>query len=114
MSFLRNSSHRRFNPLTRDWVLVSPQRTNRPWQGQTKRQVETAVPAYDANCYLCPGNPRANGERNPAYTSVFAFDNDFAALAAGRANRTKSNEGGLLVARRRSRRLPSDLLLAAP
>lgn len=98
MNILRNSSHRRFNPLTRDWVLVSPQRIDRPWRGQTESRVETAVPTYDADCYLCPGNPRANGERNPSYTSIFAFDNDFAALRPD-APTGEVNEGGLLMAR---------------
>jgi UDPglucose--hexose-1-phosphate uridylyltransferase len=72
--------HRRFNPLTREWVLVSPQRTQRPWQGQVEpTPSESSVP-FDSNCYLCPGNARAGGVRNPHYTNTFVFDNDFAAL----------------------------------
>jgi UDPglucose--hexose-1-phosphate uridylyltransferase len=72
--------HRRFNPLTRDWVLVSPHRTQRPWQGQTEREPEERELRYDPHCYLCPGNERAGGARNPQYDSTFSFDNDFAAL----------------------------------
>jgi UDPglucose--hexose-1-phosphate uridylyltransferase len=72
--------HRRFNPLTREWVLVSPHRTQRPWQGQTEDEAPTRQPDYDPECYLCPGNARAGGVRNPAYTSTFVFENDFAAL----------------------------------
>ena len=74
------SPHRRYNPLMDEWVLVSPQRTQRPWQGQVEKTNPHPRPTYDANCYLCPGNLRAGNERNPAYTSTFAFTNDFAAL----------------------------------
>ena len=77
---IREVPHRRFNPLTRDWVLVSPHRTQRPWQGQTERQPEERELRYDPHCYLCPGNERAGGARNPQYDSTFVFDNDFAAL----------------------------------
>jgi UDPglucose--hexose-1-phosphate uridylyltransferase len=76
----RNASHRRFNPLRRDWVLVSPHRTQRPWQGQTEDLAAPPALAYDPACYLCPGNMRAGGVHTPAYTSTFVFDNDFAAL----------------------------------
>jgi len=72
--------HRRFNPLTREWVLVSPQRTERPWQGQVERATREAQVGFDPKCYLCPGNVRAGGVGNPAYTTTFIFDNDFAAL----------------------------------
>ncbi len=77
---LRQVPHRRYNPLTREWVLVSPHRAKRPWQGQVERLPAEERPAYDPTCYLCPGNERAGGKRNPPYTSTFAFDNDFSAL----------------------------------
>jgi UDPglucose--hexose-1-phosphate uridylyltransferase len=72
--------HRRFNPLTREWVLVSPHRTLRPWQGQTEDDAAVHQPDYDPQCYLCPGNARAGGLKNPDYTATFVFDNDFATL----------------------------------
>ena len=77
---LSDYSHRRYNPLTREWVLVSPHRAKRPWQGQMEKPPTERAPAYDPNCYLCPGNLRANGEHNPAYKATFAFDNDYPAL----------------------------------
>lgn len=75
-----NSPHRRFNPLTNDWVLVSPQRTQRPWLGQVEKTPAEHLPQYDPTCYLCPGNERAGGFKNPPYTSTFVFDNDYSAL----------------------------------
>lgn len=72
--------HRRFNPLTGQWVLVSPHRTKRPWQGQVEKPPPEERPAYDPNCYLCPGNSRAGGQINPEYSSTYVFENDFAAL----------------------------------
>lgn len=72
--------HRRFNPLTREWVLVSPHRAKRPWLGQVEKTPPENLPAYDPTCYLCPGNERVGGVQNPAYPSTFAFDNDFSAL----------------------------------
>ena len=75
-----DSPHRRFNPLTRDWVLVSPHRARRPWLGQVEKTPPENLPQYDPACYLCPGNERAGGVNNPPYTGTFVFDNDFAAL----------------------------------
>jgi UDPglucose--hexose-1-phosphate uridylyltransferase len=72
--------HRRFNALTGDWVLVSPHRTQRPWLGQREKTAEEVRPAYDPQCYLCPGNHRAGGAVNPDYKDTFVFTNDFAAL----------------------------------
>jgi UDPglucose--hexose-1-phosphate uridylyltransferase len=72
--------HRRRNMLTGEWLLVSPQRTARPWQGQVEAVPPEQRPAYDPTCYLCPGNTRAGGARNPAYTGTFVFENDYAAL----------------------------------
>ncbi|MFA6110523.1 MAG: UDP-glucose--hexose-1-phosphate uridylyltransferase [Candidatus Latescibacterota bacterium] len=72
--------HRRYNPLSGHWVLVSPHRTRRPWQGKQESPAASRRPAYDPRCYLCPGNERAGGARNPAYAETFVFENDFAAL----------------------------------
>ncbi len=72
--------HRRFNPLLREWVIVSPQRTRRPWQGKVEETARTTPVQFDPECYLCPGNNRAGGQRNPEYKSTFAFDNDYPAL----------------------------------
>lgn len=76
----KNHPHRRYNPLLDEWVLVSPQRANRPWQGQTEKVAEKKLPVHDPNCYLCSGNVRVNGERNPDYKGVFVFENDFGSL----------------------------------
>ncbi len=72
--------HRRLNALNGEWVLVSPHRVHRPWQGQLEHVFDDVPSAYDPRCYLCPGNQRAEGKRNPAYDSTFVFTNDFAAL----------------------------------
>lgn len=94
---LKKDPHRRFNPLIREWVLVSPHRTDRPWQGQVEEVSTEILPDYDPSCYLCPGNARAGGVRNPRYESTFVFDNDFAALKAD-TPRDKTNEEGLIIA----------------
>jgi UDPglucose--hexose-1-phosphate uridylyltransferase len=94
-----SSPHRRFNPLTREWVLVSPHRTERPWQGQTEPPEQQSSQPYDPNCYLCPGNTRAGGARNPSYSQTFVFDNDFAALQPDTSPAQVDIEGrGILVA----------------
>jgi UDPglucose--hexose-1-phosphate uridylyltransferase len=94
---LTKHPHRRFNALTREWVLVSPQRTDRPWQGQTEEVHDEPLPQYDPDCYLCPGNKRAGGVTNPNYISTFVFENDFAALKLD-TPADSSNQAGLLVA----------------
>jgi UDPglucose--hexose-1-phosphate uridylyltransferase len=97
-SDLASQPHRRLNPLTREWVLVSPHRSERPWQGQVESLPMETPPTYDPNCYLCPGNARAGGVRNPSYTQTFVFDNDFAALKPD-TPAAEVEEKGLLVAR---------------
>lgn len=75
-----NVPHRRRNALTGEWVLVSAERTSRPWQGSLEAPAAEARPGYDPGCYLCPGNTRATGDTNPAYDATFVFTNDYAAL----------------------------------
>ncbi len=77
---LQDYSHKRYNILTGEWVLVSPHRAKRPWQGQNEAIANENRPLYDPSCYLCAGNTRINGENNPDYKDVFVFTNDFAAL----------------------------------
>ena len=93
---LRSEPHRRFNVLLDDWVLVSAGRTRRPWQGRRETASSDGLPAFDPSCYLCPGNVRANGERNPVYESTFVFTNDFSALRPETS--TERIEEGLLRA----------------
>ncbi len=95
---LSQGSHRRLNPLTGEWVLVSPHRTQRPWLGQVEAAAAEAQPAYDPSCYLCPGNERARGVHNPKYDSTFVFDNDFPALLFDTPN-SELNEEDLIVAK---------------
>ena len=77
---LQDYSHKRYNILTGEWVLVSPHRAKRPWQGQNEEVFKEKRPSHDASCYLCAGNIRINGEQNPKYKDVFVFTNDFSAL----------------------------------
>ncbi len=77
---LKSQPHRRYNPLLNEWILVSPQRASRPWQGQQEKTSSHVNPKYDSGCYLCPGNIRVNGDKNPDYKGTFSFNNDFGAL----------------------------------
>jgi len=92
LSTLSRNPHRRYNPLLGEWILVSPHRTQRPWQGQTEDVPADIRPPHDPACYLCPGNTRANGETNPDYKSTYVFTNDFASLIPdipdGRVNKS--------------------------
>lgn len=90
--------HRRFNPLLREWVLVSPQRLSRPWQGRTEALAVQDRPTYDPDCYLCPGNERSAGAKNPRYEGTFVFDNDFPALIGSSSARPIGQPGGPLEA----------------
>jgi len=94
-SLFEQTPHRRFNPLLCEWVLVSPQRTERPWQGKVEQVAPQHLPTYDPTCYLCPGNARAGGSRNPAYASTFVFDNDYPALLPD-PRPTEADAAGLL------------------
>jgi UDPglucose--hexose-1-phosphate uridylyltransferase len=96
---LTEDPHRRLNALTNEWVLVSPHRATRPWQGEVAKLPTVPEPEYDPNCYLCPGNVRAGGIRNPAYASTFVFENDFAALKPQTTHERLDQGGmGLIVA----------------
>lgn len=97
-SELLHYPHRRKNILTGEWILVSPQRTQRPWQGEISAPTKVSSHAYEPECYLCPGNKRANGDINPHYTGTYVFTNDFSALLADVPNE-KTNEHDLLIAK---------------
>jgi UDPglucose--hexose-1-phosphate uridylyltransferase len=94
----RETPHRRWNPLLREWILVSPHRTQRPWLGQVAMRDAPPLIEYDPECYLCPGNARSLGLRNPAYKTTLVFDNDFPALLPDVPD-GKCEEGELIVAR---------------
>ena len=91
-----NDPHRRYNILTGEWILVSPHRTKRPWQGKVEKRSDEVRPNYDPSCYLCPGNVRANGTLTPKYEDTYVFDNDFGALLPTTSDDAYKN--GLLVA----------------
>jgi UDPglucose--hexose-1-phosphate uridylyltransferase len=93
---LENNTHKRYNILTGEWVLISPHRTKRPWQGQQEVARSKIKRKHDSNCYLCAGNKRANGETNPNYINTFVFENDYAALKQEGENFELNN--GLLKA----------------
>jgi UDPglucose--hexose-1-phosphate uridylyltransferase len=98
LSEIQQMPHRRFNPLTREWVLVSPHRTQRPWLGKVEGVASENIAHFDPSCYLCPGNERAGGVRNPKYAGTFIFDNDYAALLPN-VSHVEANDADLLVAR---------------
>jgi len=96
---LAEDPHRRLNVLTNEWVVVSPHRATRPWQGEVATLQTIPEPVYDPSCYLCPGNERAGGVLNPQYTSTFVFENDFAALKPNMARESLDvDNAGLLIA----------------
>ena len=74
------NTHKRYNPMTGEWILVSPNRTKRPWQGQNEEEIKDQKPKYDSECYLCPTNTRASDEKNPKYNGTYSFVNDFSSL----------------------------------
>jgi UDPglucose--hexose-1-phosphate uridylyltransferase len=99
MDVIRSAPHRRRNALTGEWILVSPNRTQRPWMGQTEASIHEKRPVYDPACYLCPGNKRANGETNPIYENTFIFTNDFSALLPGTPVKKTLSENPLFESR---------------
>src|SRR5690554_5524378 len=95
---LNQHPHRRLNILTGEWIQVSPHRAKRPWQGKTEDRPGSDRPEYDPECYLCPGNKRAEGEKNPEYKTTHSFFNDFSALKPDTPSE-ESNEQNLLIAK---------------
>jgi UDPglucose--hexose-1-phosphate uridylyltransferase len=89
--------HRRWNPLRQSWVMVSPHRTQRPWQGEVAQKTAPSGISYDPQCYLCPGNERAGGAANPAYEGIFTFVNDYSALLPDSPDHGEASKSPLLV-----------------
>jgi UDPglucose--hexose-1-phosphate uridylyltransferase len=96
---INEDPHRRYNPLIKEWVLVSPHRAKRPWQGQNEVLATNTLPSYDPVCYLCPGNVRANGEINEQYENCFVFDNDFAALKQDEIHQEEIDKNSFFIAK---------------
>ena len=92
-----DSVHRRLNPLTGEWILVSPHRNNRPWSGATEAVSVEALPEHDPACPLCANNVRANGEQNPDFDHTFVFSNDFAALQ--KHSSARKNDNNLFISK---------------
>lgn len=84
--------HRRFNPLSGQWILVSPHRAKRPWQGAQETPAKQTLPQHDPDCFLCPGNTRVTGDKNPDYKGTFVFTNDFAALMTDTPDAPESHD----------------------
>jgi UDPglucose--hexose-1-phosphate uridylyltransferase len=97
MDLWKTTPHKRWNPLEREWILVSPHRTQRPWQGQVETPQQPLDVEFDPTCYLCPGNTRMQGQINPHYESTFVFDNDYATLKPD-IEKAYMNSGDLLIA----------------
>lgn len=96
---LNDISHRRFNLLRGSWILVSPHRTKRPWQGSQESPTNNTLPEYDEKCYLCPGNTRANGEHNPKFENTYVFVNDYSAVKEEQQDYRPPSKDGSLVSR---------------
>lgn len=95
---MNETSHRRKNILTGEWVQVSPHRNLRPWQGKMEQKATQQIDSHDKNCYLCAGNLRSNGFKNPDYKDVYSFENDFPALQYN-IEAIEQNENDLFVAK---------------